>query len=222
MAAMTEDLDTCIGVLFKKLEDLGIAKNTYIIYMSDNGGRTGALKGGKALCDEGGLRVPLIITGPGVPGGVYCDEPVVAYDLLPTVVDFAAPGFAMPKGVEGGSWKTILPNAGKGKVQRPIDRMVWHHDVEIEHPQTAMRKGNLKLLHYWDTKQDFLYDLSADLGERNNLAKQQPAVTAQLLAELKAHVRAGLGEQKFAALESGKGGQYARPAANKGKKRSNQ
>jgi arylsulfatase A len=92
---------------------------------------------------------------------------------------------------------------------------VWHHDVEIEHPQTAMRKGDQKLLHYWDTKEDFLYDLSADIGERNNLAKTKPEVAAQLLAELKAHVRAGLGEQKFAALESGKFEQRGRPGGGK-------
>ncbi len=204
VAAMTEDLDTCIGTLLKELETLGIAKTTYVIYMSDNGGRSEALKGGKALCDEGGIRVPLIVLGPGIRGSTYCNEPAVGYDILPTVLDFAAPGFTLPKGVEGGSWKPVLLNGGTGKVQRPIDRLVWHHDVEIEHPQTALRKGDLKLLHYWDTKEDFLYDLSTDLGERTNLAKEKSAVTAQLLAELKAHIRAGLGEQKFAAMEAGK------------------
>ena len=204
VAAMTEDLDTCIGALLKKLAELGIADNTYFIYTSDNGGRTEALKGGKTLCDEGGIRVPLIVHGPGIRGGTYCNEPAVGYDLFPTVLDFAAPNFALPKGIEGGSWKSVWLNGGAGKVLRPIDRMVWHHDVEIAHPQTAIRKGNLKLLHYWDTKEDFLYDLTMDLGERNNLAQQQPAVAAQLLAELKVHVWAGLGDQKFAALESGK------------------
>jgi hypothetical protein len=69
----------------------------------------------------------------------------------------------------------------------------------------------------WQQQEDFLYDLAADLSERNNLAKQQPAVAAQKLAELKAHVRAGLDEQKFAALESGKGGQEPRPGDGNGK-----
>jgi arylsulfatase A-like enzyme len=216
VAAMTEDLDTCIGVLMKDLQALGIAKNTYVIYMSDNGGRTEALKGGKALCDEGGIRVPLIVQGPGIHGGAYCNEPAIGYDILPTVLDFAVPGFALPKGVEGGSWKPLLMNGGTGKVKRPLDRLVWHHDVEIEHPQTALRKGNLKLLHYWDTKEAFLYDLATDHGERTNLAKEKSAITAQLLAELKAHLRAGLGEQKFAALESGKFEQGKRPPGGPG------
>ena len=52
MAAMTEDLDTCIGRLIAKLDEWDIATNTYVIYMSDNGGNTNVLKGGKALVDE--------------------------------------------------------------------------------------------------------------------------------------------------------------------------
>jgi arylsulfatase A-like enzyme len=142
----------------------------------------------------------------------------VGYDIYPTIIDLAAPGFALPKGIEGGSWKSVLQNAGTGQVQRPIDRLVWHHDAEIEHPQTALRKGNLKLLHYWDTKEDFLYDLSIDLSERNNLAREKPEIVAPLLAELKAHVRAGLGEQKFTALENAKTGSPASgPGGEKGK-----
>ncbi|HSH93385.1 MAG TPA: sulfatase-like hydrolase/transferase [Roseimicrobium sp.] len=222
VAAMSEDLDTCIGSVLKKLEELGIAKNTYVIYMSDNGMRTGVLKGGKATVDEGGLRVPLIVTGPGIRGGVYCNEPVVGYDVFPTVLDMASPGFALPKGVEGGSWKPVLTNAGAGKVKRPIDRMVFHHAIEVDHPQTAMRKGDLKLVHYWDTKQDFLYDLATDLSETRNLASTKSDVTAQFLKELQAHVRAGLGEQGYAALESGKVEQPRRvdgPPPGKGKKK---
>ena len=69
----------------------------------------------------------------------------------------------MPEGIEGGSWKSVLLNGGKGRVERPIDRMVWHHDVEITHPQTAMRKGDYKLVYYWDTRESFLYDLSTGL-----------------------------------------------------------
>ena len=219
MAAMSEDLDTCIGELLKKLDALGIAKNTYVIYMSDNGGRTQTLKGGKGTVDEGGLRVPLIITGPGVRGGAYCNVPVVAYDILPTVLDFAAPGFALPKKVEGGSWKPVLLNGGAGEVKRPIERMVFHHAVEVDHPQTAMRKGDLKLVHYWDTKEDFLYDLTTDLSETRNLASDKPEVGARLLKELQAHVRAGFGEQSYAELASGKVTSGGRPGGRPGEKK---
>mgnify|MGYP000231554317 CR=1 FL=1 len=90
MGAMTEDLDTCIGSVIKKLDDLGITNNTFIIYMSDNGGKSQLLKGGKTVCDEGGLRVPLIVAGPGVRSGVYCNEPVISYDIFPTLIDFVS------------------------------------------------------------------------------------------------------------------------------------
>lgn len=204
VAAMTEDLDTCIGDVLKTVEKLNLTENTFIIYMSDNGGRTEVLKGGKSVCDEGGLRVPLIVQGPGVKRGAYCHVPVVSYDIYSTVLDYAVAGAALPRGVEGGSWRGVLTDPSQGKVTRPIDRMLWHHDVEVDHPQTAMRKGDFKLMHYWDTKEDFLYDLSRDLGEATNLARSKPEVVTQMLAELKAHVRAGVGEDKFAALDSGK------------------
>ena len=202
-AAMTEDLDTAIGTLLKKVDDLGIVENTYVIYMSDNGMNSGILKGGKALLDEGGLRVPLVISGPGIDSNVYIHVPVVGYDIYPTIIDFVAPGFAVPEGIEGGSWKSVLLNGGVGEVERSIDRMVWHHDVEIPHPQTAMRKDDYKLIYYWDTKESFLYYLPTDLTESNNLAERQPALAEEMLVELKAHVEAGIDAARYARLESG-------------------
>ena len=216
-AAMTEDLDTGIGMLLRKLDELGITENTYVIYMSDNGMNSGILRGGKALLDEGGLRVPLVVSGPGISGNVYSNVPVIAYDIYPTIIDFVAPGFALPKGVEGGSWKSVLLNGGTGEVKRPIDRMVWHHDVEITHPQTAMRKGDYKLVYYWDTKESFLYDLSTDLTESNNLAEQQPAIAEEMLVELQAHVQAGIDAPRYALLESGQhGAEDTRPPGRRG------
>jgi Raf kinase inhibitor-like YbhB/YbcL family protein len=217
MAAMTEDLDTCIGAAFNKLDELGIAQNTFIIYMSDNGGKSALLKGGKTLCDEGGLRVPLIVSGPGVRRRAYCPVPVISYDLFPTMIDYIAPGYALPKGVEGGSWKPLLTNEGADNIIRPIGNMVWHHDVEIQHPQSALRQGDFKLLHYWDTREDFLYDLSTDLGESHNLAASQPEVAAKLLTELKTHILSGLGGEKFNALENLSAADSRGPGAGKEK-----
>ena len=203
-AAMAEDLDTCVGAVLKDLEELGIAKNTYVIYMSDNGGRTQILKGGKGNLWEGGIRVPLIVAGPGVRAGEYCNVPVVSYDILPTVLDLAVAGTAAPTGVEGGSWRSVLTSGGDtAKVNRPIDRMVWHMPVEVDHPQSAMRQGDFKILYYWDTKQAQLFDLSKDLSETKDLSAEQPDRTTAMLTILKEHVRAGIGDEKVAALERG-------------------
>lgn len=215
MAAMTEDLDTCVGEVLRKLDDLHIADNTLVIYMSDNGGRTEVLNGGKGDLGEGGLRVPLIVRGPGIPAGKHSDEPVISYDIAATVLDFVAPGFALPKGMEGGSWMPLLRNGGAGKVKRPIDRMVWHQAVEVAHPQSAIRKGDYKLLYFWDSKEGLLFELANDFRETRDAARQHPEIAAQLEAELKAHVRAGLGEQAYAALERGEVPRG--PAGGKGK-----
>jgi arylsulfatase A-like enzyme len=215
MAAMNEDFDTCIGEVLKRLDELGIADNTLVIYSSDNGGRTEILNGGKGDLGEGGIREPLIVRGPGIKGGTRSDTPVISYDIMVTVLDFVKPGFALPKGVEGGSWKPLLLSAGKAPVKRPIDRFVWHQAVEVAHPQSAIRQGDYKLLYFWDTKEGLLFDLKNDLGETRDEAKKRPDITAKLATELKAHVRAGLGEQAFAALERGEFTQ-SRP---KGKKK---
>lgn len=211
MAAMTEDLDTCVGELMRTLDDLRITDNTFVIYTSDNGGRTQILNGGKGDLGEGGLRVPMIVRGPGIKGGSHCDEPVISYDLTATLLDFAAPGFPLPKGLEGGSWKSVLLNRGQGSVRRPIERFVWHQATEVEHPQSAIRKGGYKLLYFWDTREGLLFDLAKDLSETRDLAKQHPEITAQLEAELKTHLRAGLGKQAFDALESGETPRGQRP-----------
>ena len=203
MAAMTEDLDTCVGTLLAKLKALGIADNTYVIYMSDNGGSTKYLRGGKGNLGEGGVRVPLIVAGPGVKAGSACAAPAISWDIMPTVIDFAAPGAAMPKGVEGGSWKDILLHGGTGEVKRPIDRLVWHQPVENAHPQSSLRKGDYKLVYSWDTKVSELFDLAKDIREEHDLAKEMAERTAALTKELKDHVRAGLGDAAIAQLESG-------------------
>jgi arylsulfatase A-like enzyme len=216
MAAMTEDLDTCIGSVLKDLETLGIAGNTYVIYMSDNGGRTGVLQGGKTTLWEGGIRVPLIVAGPGVKAG-NSKVPVVSYDLLPTILDLAKAGTAPPKGVEGGSWKPVLQK-GSDAVARPIDRLVWHMPVEVDHPQSAMRQGDWKLLYYWDTKQAQLFDLSKDMREAHDLSSEQADRTKAMLAVLREHIRAGLGEGAVAALDRGeKSGARGGPGGPGGK-----
>ena len=217
LAAMTEDLDTCVGDILKKIDDLQIADNTIVIYTSDNGGRTGILQGGKADLHEGGIRVPLIVRIPGIKGGVFSNEPVISYDLTATAIDFISPDFALPKGIEGGSWKSVLLNNGVGKVKRSADRFVWHQATEVEHPHSAIRKGDFKLIYFWDTRSAELFDLTDDFSEAHNLVSEKPDLTVKLQKELKDHIRAGLGEQAFGALERGEFPQN--PSGKGGRKR---
>ena len=91
--------------------------------------------------------------------------------------------------------------------------------IERNFPQSAIRKGDFKLLYYWDTHQAQLFDLAQDLGEAHDLAREQPEKAAALEQELKAHVRAGLGDAAVAALERGErpqgSGGAGRPAGKK-------
>lgn len=203
MAAIAEDFDTCIGEVLRNLDQLHIADNTLVILHLRQWRCTEVLNGGKGDLGEGGIREPLIVRGPGIKGGTRSDTPVVSYDIMATVLDFVKPGFVLAQGVEGGSWKPLLLSGGKEPVKRPIDCFVWHQAVKVVHPQPAIRKGGYKLFCFWDTKEGLLYDLKNDLGETSDIAKQKPEIAAKLEAELKAHVRAGLGEQAFATLECG-------------------
>lgn len=99
-AAMTEDMDTGIGRFLRKINSLGLDDSTYIIFMSDNGGRTNIprfetdnlnlpLRAGKGTMYEGGIRVPFTVSGPGIKAGSISHVPVSGVDLLPTITDLA-------------------------------------------------------------------------------------------------------------------------------------
>ena len=204
-AAITEDLDAGVGRVLEAIDRLGLADNTYVIYMSDNGsggGRRNPLRGGKGGVWEGGIRVPLIIRGPGVAPNSWCHTPVVGYDLLPTFCDWAgvAPA-ARPKGVEGGSIAALVAGRGTGKVERPHEELVFHfpHYQGEDGPHSAILLGNLKLLRFYEDDRVLLFDLSRDLGERDDLAARMPAEAARLRDRLSAYLAAV--DAQFAAVD---------------------
>ncbi len=187
-AAITEDLDTGVGRIMEAIDQLGLFETTYVIYMADNGAGGGkkVLAGGKGGVWEGGIRVPFIVRGPGVKPNSWCHTRVVGYDLFPTFCEFAgiAPG-KMPKGIEGGSIASLLKTAGLGEVKRPREELVFHFPhYQGDAPHSAIFVGDLKLLHFYEDNRDELYDLSKDIGERDDLAAQRPAETKKLRERL--------------------------------------
>ena len=197
-AAITEDLDTGVGQVMAAIDRLGLTKNTYVIYMSDNGaggggGKRGGLSGGKGSVWEGGIRVPLIIRGPGIAADSWCHLPVVGYDLLPTFCEWAGiPATAIPKGVEGGSIASLLTHDGSGLVRRPREELVFHfpHYQSDDGPHSAIRIGNLKLIRFYEDDRVTLFDLSKDIGERDDLAKRLPAEAKRLRERLETYLAA--------------------------------
>jgi arylsulfatase A-like enzyme len=222
-AAITEDLDSGVGKVLEAIDRLGLSDNTYVIYMSDNGsggGNRGGLRGGKGSVWEGGIRVPLIVRGPGVAANSFCHVPVVGYDFLPTFSAMA--GLAekdLPKGLEGGNISSLLQNRGEGTVNRAREELVFHfpHYQSDDGPHSSIRLGNLKLIHFYEDDRVSLFDLSRDLGERNDLAKQMPEETKMLkerlskyLTDVKAQLPTKNSEfdpsQPIAPRKGGKGG----------------
>ena len=204
-AAMAEDFDRAVGMTLAKIDELGIRDSTYVIYMSDNGGPTRYLRGGKTNVTEGGLRVPLLVRGPGIEQDSYCDTPVVGYDLLPTVLDFAGPDSSHPPGVEGGSWRPTLLNGCESGIDRPVDRMVFFFAEARGRepgPQAAILRENFKLFYSWAEGRAALFDVRADPREARDIASEHRELAAGLQVELMAHLREGLGEEALARLQS--------------------
>jgi len=187
-AAITEDLDTGVGMVLKSVDELGLAGDTFVIYMADNGagGGKAALSGGKGDLYEGGIRVPFIARGPGVKANSWCHARVVGYDLLPTFCEWAkVPASAMPKGLEGGSLAGLLSNGGRGEVKRPREEMVFHFPhYQGDSPHSAIYLGNLKLIRFYEDNKTVMFDLSRDLKEQTDISRNMPAEAARLAKKL--------------------------------------
>jgi arylsulfatase A-like enzyme len=186
-AAMTEDLDTGVGLLLDRVKELGLESNTYIIYTSDNGavpimppkrfykqGSNFPLSRGKWDAMEGGLRVPFIIAGPKIKAGLESKTPITLSDLLPTITDLA--GYKMPlkEDLDGGSFKDILAKDGKGKVNRFSEGLIFHvpyeNGIALKRAHSAIIIDEFKLIKFHDNSELMLFNLEEDLEEKNNLA----------------------------------------------------
>ena len=191
-AAMIENLDTTFGDLLQKIEDLGIREETYVFYASDNGGGlrgNDPLRGAKADLTEGGIRVPMVVRGPGVLKGAYCDEPVVGWDLLPTFSDLAGNTTPLPDRLDGGSLRSLLERGNKGAVVRRDDALVFHFPWYNEEPESAIRRGRYKLLKNLDTRKLSLYDMYQDLGEQHDLSQIMTQKVAALHKQLTGYLK---------------------------------
>ncbi len=163
-------MDEVIGDLLKTLDDAGQTDNTIIIFFSDNGGSGNGgnepLKGGKSTMWEGGLRVPFLLRWPGrVPAGVVSDEFLTALEIVPTLL--AASGAPAPEGVKLDGFD-MLPVL-RGEMTSPREDMFWQRRAD-----KAARVGKWKWVD--SGKGKGLFDLSRDIGEKNDLSNKKPEV----------------------------------------------
>ena len=176
-------------MVMEAIDRLGLAANTYVLYMSDNGGggrKNGVLSGGKSSVREGGIRVPLIVPGPGIRSGSWCHTTVVGYDLFPTFCEWAKIS-RLPRGIEGGSIVSLLKNPKKAEVKRLRKELVFHfsHYQSGEGSHSALISGNLKVIRFYETDHLRLFDLSKDIGKRQDISAQIPEQAKALDARMK-------------------------------------
>ena len=191
IAAMLEELDSSVGKVLKKLNELKIVDKTIVIFVSDNGGlekdaKQTPLRSGKANLYEGGIRVPLIVRWSGVtkPGSV-CSEPVISADFFPTFVDILGLESKMPKQIDGVSIVPLLTQRGIFSRQAIYWHYPHYHSAGIG-PCGAIRSGDYKLIEWFDeticgTDNRYeLYNLKEDIGEKNDLSKKMPRKVKEL------------------------------------------
>ncbi|MAM90522.1 MAG: sulfatase [Opitutaceae bacterium] len=193
-AALAENLDEGVGLLLEKIDALGIADETYVIYMSDNGGggnsRSRPISGGKGDVKEGGIRVPLIIRGPGIEANSWSHQAVVGFDLYNTFSELAGIEEPAPANTEGGSFVHLLKGEER-TIKRPREELVFQFPhYQGDTPHSAIMLGNYKLLRFYETGKLELYDLSKDLRESANLADRMPEKTADLRERLDTYLAA--------------------------------
>lgn len=192
-AAITTDLDTGVGKVLEAIDRLGLAGKTYVIYMSDNGGGGGRgglrpLTAGKGGVWEGGIRVPLIICGPGIVANSWSHQRVVGYDFFPTFARWAGVKQSLPAGLDGGDLSHLLTGS-TAPVKRAREELVFHFPhYQGDTPHSAILVGNYKLLKFYETGERRLFDLSKDLAERNNLTAAQPELAKKLEQQLAAYL----------------------------------
>ncbi len=196
-AAMIESIDQNIGRLLSTLDEQGIADHTVVIFVSDNGGfsthtsrpleelptSNAPLRAGKGWLYEGGIRVPLFVRWPGkIKAGSQTHEPVSSVDFYPTLMEVAGIRSTAQQ-LDGTSLLPLL----KGQAALDRDALYWHmphyHSSGVP-PSGAVRRGDYKLIEYFEDGRVELFDLSRNLSEQHDLSRQKPDVTAALKAGL--------------------------------------
>jgi arylsulfatase A-like enzyme len=188
LAAQLQSIDEGVGMIMDKLEELRIADNTVLIFTGDNGGEdrvtsNAPLRAGKSTLYEGGIREPLIVRWPKVvkPGGL-CNKPTTNIDFYSTFLQLTGCKADRSQHLDGVS---ILPLLKNPKAELGRDTFYWHYPLEKPHflggrSAGAIRKGNFKLIEFFDTGQVELYNLADDISEQHNLALKLPAKVKKL------------------------------------------
>lgn len=193
-AGLVETLDDAVGVVLNALGTLHLDKNTMVIFTSDNGGVASGdafstsnlpLRGGKGYQWEGGIREPYFVHVPWSNSKEKTiDFPVTGADFYPTILDYANIALKPNQHVDGISLKPLIENTAQ-----PSERSLYwhypHYGNQGGDPSSMIRKGDWKLIHYYEDGSNELYNLKDDAFEQNNLVEDYPDLSSTLYSNLK-------------------------------------
>ncbi|MCX6331749.1 MAG: sulfatase [Bacteroidetes bacterium] len=203
-ASMVASMDKSLGDIMKFLTAKNIANNTIIIFMSDNGGLSlsGArgpkshvqnlpLRAGKGSLYEGGIRVPMIVKWPKIAKpNTKNNQYIIAEDFFPSILEMA--GLSQTTTLQKVDGKSFVPYLKNQNLTDSNRYLIWHYPnkwIDEDGPAinytSAVRKGNWKLIYNLRNGHTSLYNLANDLGEYNDISKNNPLITKQLTLYLK-------------------------------------
>lgn len=190
-AGVIKEMDDAIGIVMNELKRLGLDKNTLVIFTSDNGGVASGdaysssqlpLRGGKGRQWEGGIRVPMLMYYNGCKAGSVCDVPVIGTDFYPTILDYAGLKPMPEQHKDGISIMSVVESNKTPK--RPLFWHYPHYGNQGGEPSSIIRKGDWKLIYYYESAHSELYNLNIDLSENEPLNIQYPEKVKELETEL--------------------------------------
>jgi len=191
-AGMMESMDSAVGIVLDKLDELGLSDDTIVVFTSDNGGVSSGdafatsnlpLRGGKGRQWEGGIREPYYVLAPGItePGST-CDTPVTGADFYPTLLDLVGAPLRPEQHLDGRSIVPLLE--GESIDARDLYWHYPHYGNQGGEPCTIIRSGDWKLIHYWEDGRDELYNITEDEIEQNDLATSEEEIRDALRSKV--------------------------------------
>ncbi|MBV6647235.1 MAG: sulfatase-like hydrolase/transferase [Cyclobacteriaceae bacterium] len=197
-AAMTEDLDTGVGMILDFVETNNLTNSTYVIYFSDNGAQNNTssnapLNGSKTLLFEGGIRVPLVVSGPDIAANSHSDVPVAGYDFFPTFSEWTGVSTSdLPNNLDGVSLAELLAGSTSSLTRNtPLIFHSPHYDQSSsKEPRSTIIDGASKLLVEYESGDRLQYDLVNDIGESQSEYQASSETSKSLLLLLRDYLLA--------------------------------
>ncbi|MEG1579750.1 MAG: sulfatase [Bacteroidaceae bacterium] len=207
-ATLIEGMDKSLGDLMNWVEKNGEADNTILLFMSDNGGfatdsywRSGQLytqnaplNSGKGSAYEGGIREPMIVSWPGkVQPNTRCNKYLLIEDFYPTILEMAGiKKYKTVQPIDGMSFMPLLTQTGdpsKGRSLYWNCPNIWGNVGPGIGPTCSVRQGDWKLVYYYESQKKELFQITEDIGEKNNQAASHPDLVRKLSRNLGAYLR---------------------------------